>query len=63
MDKLELYNEINNQLRRKSQPPISQEEFIVAISSLEVKGLIETDANQCFLPSGVEIMVSFCFGA
>ena len=52
MDKIELYNEMNSHI------PLSHEEFIAAISSLEAKGLIETDSKECFIPRGCTVEIT-----
>lgn len=45
MNKNDLFNEVNERRHRQSFPPLSKEEFITALSSLEVRGLIRTEGS------------------
>lgn len=49
MNKNELYNSVNELRSRKSEPPLTIEEFIATLSSLEAKGAIETSIDECWV--------------
>lgn len=49
MDKNDIYNQVNDKRNRGNLPPISKEEFVAALSSLEAKGVIMTLDNECWV--------------
>jgi len=49
MFKSDLYDQINEARQRKNLAPISREEFVAALSSLEAKGLIASLGEECWI--------------
>ena len=49
MFKSDIYDQINTARQRKNLPPISREEFVVALSIQEAKGLITSLGDECWV--------------
>ena len=48
MDKTELYVKVNEKRRQLGIKPMTREEFVEAISTLEATGYMTTDGNECY---------------
>lgn len=45
----QLFKELNNQLRRRNEPELKEEEFLTSLAGLSAKGIIQIIGTQCYL--------------
>jgi len=48
LDKYKIYERLNELRRQRAEKPVTMVDFIVALASLEARGLIVTEGNMCY---------------
>lgn len=54
MEKTELFKQVNDRWRAQLLSPMTVEDFIMALSSLEIRGIFETAGNQIKLGKNIK---------